>query len=632
MCTANLAPTANQNFPSFTFSSAFMVQSGNSMADQVDEIKSRVDIVAIIGERVQLSKAGRNYKAVCPFHSEKTPSFMVSPELQIFKCFGCAESGDVFSFLEKFEGMDFPEALKYLADRVGVKLAPREGGRGSEKERLIAINRETMRFYQYLLLNHPTGKRALEYLTNERGLTVESIREFGLGFSPDSPMALKRFLVDKKKFLPQELDRAGIAVIRGRDVWDRLRGRVIFPLFDHRGNPVGFAGRLLPEAKSDMAKYVNTPETAVYHKGSLLYGLNLTRQAIKAKKVAIVVEGELDLISSWQIGIKNVVAIKGSALTEDQVRLISRFAQKLILALDADLAGNAAARRGIAVAFNQGLEIKVARLKNFKDPDEAARKSPEEYKNALINAVSVWDFLIGAVFDKYDVSSGEGKAKVSREIIPILKSIEDGIVLEHYTNFVAKKLGVSVDSVSGQMAKNQEAFLEGKPESQKTVLEKEEKGRRQLVEERLLTLAFQSSPKILSEEALNRLITTPLAKRLVEEYGKFAKEGNPFSPSAFSAYLPPELFTGFGEMVLKDVEGLSEDEEALEREIVLVKHELEILDTRYKLEVVSSKIHKFEEEKESDKVQEAQIEFGKLSQKLARLEEASEGAIILKET
>lgn len=601
------------------------------MSDQVDEVKSKVDIVSIIGERVQLGKAGRNYKALCPFHSEKTPSFMVSPELQIFKCFGCGESGDVFSFLEKFEGMDFPEALKYLADRVGVKLLPREGGRASEKERLIEINREALRFYQYLLLSHPTGKKALDYLINERGLKPETIKEFQIGFSPDNPFALKKYLVEKKKFALNEIDRAGVAVVRGRDIIDRFRGRIVFPLFDHRGNAVGFSGRVLPGAPDNLAKYVNTPETAVYHKSGLLYGLNITRQAIKKKGTAIVVEGQIDMISSWQIGIKNVVAIIGSALTDDQVRLISRFAQRLILALDADLAGDVAARRGIAVAFNQGLEIKVARMGNFKDPDEAARKSPDEYKNALIKSVSVWDFLIDMVFDKYDASSGEGKAKVSREIIPILKSIEDSIVLEHYTNLVAKRLGVSVDSVAEQMGREKETFLEGKAAGIESLPPKEEKGRRQLLEERLLTLAFQSNPEILLEKDIAQLLTTPLAKRTVEEYVKFVKTGNSFSPSSFSHFLSPELFSGFGEMVLKDMEGLVEDEDAIRREIGLVKHELEILDTRYKLEKVSSKIHQFEEEKEPDKLKEAQVEFGKLSGRLAKLEEEYEGVIILKE-
>ena len=394
------------------------------MADQVEEVKSKTDIVAIIGERIELKKAGRNYKALCPFHGEKTASFMVSSELQIFKCFGCGESGDVFSFLDKYEGMEFGEAMKYLADRAGVKLAPFKGSASSEKTRLYEINSLTNRFYNYMLLNHTSGKSALSYLLGERGLKLSTIKEFQLGFAPDNPFALKSFLVDKKKHDPRDVERAGVGYFRDGGFVDRLRGRVIFPLFDHRGNCVGFAGRILPSMEGrDLAKYVNTPETPVYHKGSLLYGLNMTKPNIKKKGIAIVVEGELDAMSSWQAGIKNVVALKGSAMTEDQVRLLSRFARKAILALDSDFAGDTAARKGIEVAEKAGLEVKVTKLGRFKDPDEAARKAPEEYKKDLINSVGVWDFVIDSVFSRQDAKSASGKAKISREIIPVLMSI-----------------------------------------------------------------------------------------------------------------------------------------------------------------------------------------------------------------
>ncbi|KKR56946.1 MAG: primase protein [Candidatus Woesebacteria bacterium GW2011_GWC2_40_30] len=326
--------------------------------NQIEEVKGS----AIIGERIELKKAGRNYKANCPFHGEKTPSFMVSPELQIFKCFGCDAKGDVFSFLEQYEGMEFPEALKYLADRAGVKLQKFQGGESSEKERLIEVNTQTLRFYNYLLLEHPVGKKALDYLMNQRGLKKETIQEFSLGYSPESSYSLKKFLVDKKKFTPSEVERAGIGIVRGSNLYDRFNGRVVFPLFDHRGNSIGFSGRVLPWDKRETGKYINSPETPLYHKSNVLYGLNLARGLIKKKKTAIVVEGELDLISSWQAGIKNVVAIKGSALTEEQVKLLSRFAQRFILALDSDMAGDAATRRGIKVASDMGVEIKVAEI------------------------------------------------------------------------------------------------------------------------------------------------------------------------------------------------------------------------------------------------------------------------------
>src|SRR3990170_1855680 len=243
--------------------------------DQVEEIKSKIDIVSLIGEYVTLARAGRNFKANCPFHQERTPSFMVSPELSIWKCFGCGLGGDAISFVQKQEGLEFYEALKMLADRVGVKLA--------------------------------------------------TIKEFGLGFAPDVPQALYGFLTKKKSLKPFDLEKAGLVVaVRGSYI-DRFRGRVIFPLTDARGAVVGLAGRILPGKDSErLAKYINSPETEVYHKSKLLYGFHLTRKKIKEQGLVVIIEGELDAISSWQVGVKNVVAIKGSAFTEDQVRLLTR--------------------------------------------------------------------------------------------------------------------------------------------------------------------------------------------------------------------------------------------------------------------------------------------------------------------
>ena len=314
------------------------------MADQVEEIKEKVDIVSLISERIELKKAGRNFKANCPFHSEKTPSFMVSPELQIYKCFGCGEGGDAISFLQKYEGMEFYEALKYLADRTGVKLIQRVG-LSSENEKLFNINRWASRFYHYILFNHPSAREALNYLTKVRKIKTESIKTFGVGYSPDIPEIFKKFFLDKKGFSPTEIEKVGLGYTRGGSVRDRFSGRIIFPLFDHRGNVAGFSGRILPgREKADTGKYINTPETPIYHKSNILYGLNLSKKEIKKKGEAIVVEGELDAISPWQVGIKNIVAIKGSAFTNEQAKLLSRFSENVTLALDSDIAGNIAAR------------------------------------------------------------------------------------------------------------------------------------------------------------------------------------------------------------------------------------------------------------------------------------------------
>lgn len=599
------------------------------MADQIEEVKQKTDIVSLIGEYIEVKKAGRNYKALCPFHSEKTPSFMISPELQIYKCFGCQAGGDCFAFLKEYEGMEFGEALKFLADRAGVKLERISRTDTSEKEKIIEINNLTSRFYQYLLFNSSFGKVALDYLLKERGLKLATIKEFGLGFSPDSPLGLKKFLIDKKKFDPRDIEKAGIGYPKGGYFIDRLRGRVIFPLLDHRGNTVGFAGRVLPGPnEKETAKYINTPETPVYHKGNLLYALNLTRGNIKKKNVAIVVEGELDAISSWQAGIKNVVAIKGSALTEDQVRLISRFCKKAILCLDSDIAGDAAARRGVITAQDQGLEVKVARLKDFKDPDDAARKNPEGYKKSLIEAVGIWDFLMTGVFERFDSKSGEGKAKISREIVPVLSLISDKIVQDHYVNLVAKRLEVSSEAVLEQISK------QGKKENDKDkppfAQASGGKERRELLEERILSLGFRYNPEILLKKSVSDLVKTPLSKRILDEYLTHSSKKGKFNVSEFGMALPKELFDGFAWMVLSNESEIGSPDE-VPIEIGAVLHELRVLSLKEKFVKLSGEIRQLEERGEKEKLARLEEEFKNLTEKLHSLEEKAEQGIILDE-
>jgi DNA primase len=598
------------------------------MNDQVAEVKSKTDIVSIIGERVELKKAGRNYKANCPFHGEKTPSFMVSPELQIFKCFGCGEAGDVYSFLEKFEGMEFPEALKYLADRAGVKLERGDFGQASEKEHLIEINAQALKFYNYMLLTHSLGKRALEYLQKDRGLKIDSIKEFQLGYSPDNSYPLSSFLIGKKKFNPSDIERAGIGIPQGANIYDRFSGRVIFPLFDHRGNSIGFAGRIMPWDKRDTGKYINSPETPLYHKSSVLFGLNITRPLIKKKKVAIVVEGELDLISSYQAGIKNIVAIKGSALTEEQVRLLSRFAPKFILALDSDMAGDAAARRGLTVAENSGVEVRVAKITGFKDPDEAARGDIDSYKNDLIHAEGVWDYLIDSVMNRFNPETGEGKAKISKELTPILGGIEDKIVQAHYANIVAEKLGVPLEAVTEQISKSP-SVVETSSSSSPEVTDGQ--SRHDLLEERLLTLSFQSDPKVLLTPKVLELVLNPFNKRILEELSKFLKTKKEYSNSGFGAILPKELFDGYAKMVLSQNPELIDKPDELKKELDLVQKELKILGIKDNLKLLTISMREFEKSGEKDKLLKAQNEFNKLAKSLASIDTTSDSGIIFSE-
>ena len=599
------------------------------MADQVEEIKSKTDIIALISEYVDLKKSGRNYKALCPFHSEKTPSFMVSSELQIFKCFGCDAKGDAISFLQQYEGMDFYDALKFLADKAGIKLESLKFDQKNDNERLLQVNSAARYFYSWILLNHHAGRIALDYLIKSRNLTLDTIKTFQLGYSPEVPNALKKFLIDKKKLNREDLEKSGLTYLKGNEVVDRFRGRVIFPLFDHRGKSIGFAGRILPKDENkDLAKYINTPETPIYHKSDVLYGLNITKQEIKRTKVGVVMEGELDLISSWQAGIKNNVAIKGSSLTGEQLRLLSRFTSKIILALDADVAGDDAARRGISLAENLGFDVRIVQLAGFKDPDEAARKDPDKLKDAIKSAKGVWDYLMDSAFERYKKDPENAPAKVSKELVPVIASISDKIVQAHYAGVLARKLGVPVEAVVQQIEKTT-TIKEGiipRLEIAKPI----SKSRNELLEERLLILAFRHDPKILTEKAVKVLINTSLSKRITEEYLSYIKKHKNFDPSLFAADLPTELVGGFTDILLKDTKGLEDyGQENYEHEINLVKNELRILDIKKNLEDLAGKIKNLEFEKKKNELKKVEKEFGEMTKKLNELEEKNFRGIIL---
>lgn len=596
-----------------------MLEYATSMRDQVEEVKQKTDIVGVIGSFIDLKKAGRNFKASCPFHGERTASFMVNPELQIFKCFGCGEGGDVFTFLEKYDGMEFSEALKFLAEKAGVKLRVVKQEAKSEKDRVYEINSLALKLYSHLLTN-PIGRVALDYLTKERGISKEAIEHFQLGFSPNTAFIGRKFLVDKHKISVEELSKAGLVYQAQYGAFDRFRGRVIFPLHDHRNNVVGFAGRILPGGRTDLAKYINSPETLVYHKGSMLYGLNLSRSEIKHQGQVLIVEGELDLISSWQAGVKNVVALKGTAMTEEQIRLLSRLTQRIVLALDADIAGDAAARRGITIAQNMGMEVSVATFPGFKDPDEAARKDPEAYKKSITDAENVWDFIIDSVFARFDGNSAAGKSKIGREVCPILAAIEDKIVQAHYAKILAERLDVPLAAVTEQI---EAVTRTDTPTKVETVLapKKIDKGRRQLLEEDILALCFQSDPFQFLTPEVQTLIATPLATRITTEFANYSKKASKFEASEFTKWMPKELQEGFSELMMKDTHELVDRPDDLKKEINVIIKSLMTINVKDQMTELASKMKVLEKGNESTKLEEAERSFTKISGKLSGLEE-----------
>jgi DNA primase len=515
---------------------------------QVEEIKNKIDIVSVIGEHVKLTKSGSNFRGLCPFHSEKSPSFMVSEELQIYKCFGCGEGGDVFTFLEKYEGMEFPEALRFLAEKSGVVLKRSGSFEVSDKDVLYELNNLAAKFYNFLLTSHKVGKVALNYLKEERKIGDAEIKSFNIGYAPSKSNVLSNFLIKKKKYKVKDIERAGlIFVSKSGSIYDRFEGRIIFPISDHRGNVIALAGRQLPPGNPKMGKYINSPETEIYHKSSSLFGLNITKDFIKKENFAVVAEGELDLISSYRVGIKNIVAIKGSAFTVDQAKLLGRYTKEVVLALDTDFAGIAAAIRGIKILEDEGFDIKVALLGMYKDPDEAAIANPDFYKEKIKEAVGVWDFVIDSIIAKYDKDTASGKRKISKELTPILASIGNKIIQEHYVNKLAKLLEVSEEAVISEVEK---VNIPGeKKEEKKIYTTDDEKSISEVRQEKFVSLILKIKPSLLKDKKVQALITVPILKRLAEE----------FKVEDFGKSLPKELFEKFGDLVLGVEEG--EDKE-----------------------------------------------------------------------
>jgi len=412
--------------------------------DNVSQIKQKLDIVDVIGSYVSLKKSGRNYKGLCPFHGEKTPSFMVSRELQIFKCFGCSEGGDMFNFVEKIEGVDFSQALEQLAEKADVKLEKKGfGGKALLKNKMFEINELTANFYHHLLTKHASGKKALKYVKKKRKFSGSTIKTFNIGYAPKTWDLLQQFL-SKRGFKTQEIVQAGVAIRKtsGKGCIDKFRNRVVFPLKGINNKIVGFTARALGD---NQPKYLNTQETLVFQKNAFLYGLDRAKVEIK-QKGAVCVEGSIDVITAFQEGIKNVVAPLGTALTINQLKTLSRYTQDVTFCFDPDPAGIAAAYRAISVAEKQNFDIKVVSIpKTASDLDDLILKNPSKARLLLKNAASAYDFFIADNLKKFSPKTAVGKKKIIENLKPLLSRITNKILLEHYTKHLSEELNISED-------------------------------------------------------------------------------------------------------------------------------------------------------------------------------------------
>ncbi|GAB4490550.1 MAG: hypothetical protein Fur0016_32170 [Anaerolineales bacterium] len=450
----------------------------------IDEIKSRIDILDLVSEAgVKLRHSGRNYTGFCPFHDNKhTPAFVVWPESGTWRCFGeCNEGGDIFKFLMKKEGIDFKEALQRLAERAGVtleRLQPERPEQREEYERLRRLLEDAVQFYRHHLLNTPAGKSALHYLLEKRKLTLQTIETWGLGYAPPGyETALKHFTA--KGHSEQDLIDAGLASViedeeSPRRVFDRFRHRIMIPIRDENGRMAGFGARIHPDdPKTDQAKFINTAETPIFSKGRLLYGLDRARKPIRAADQAVIVEGYLDVIALHQAGFENVISPMGTALTEDQLRLLKRFTRKIVLALDPDAAGQKAVLRGLDAArasmdrenersFDaRGMlrqearlqaDLRVANLPDGLDPDEIVERDREEWKQLIAESKPVVEHVLDTLVADKNINDPKVKAEIANQVLPLIEDLPNPIERDSYRQMLARRLKVDERSLSGRQA------------------------------------------------------------------------------------------------------------------------------------------------------------------------------------
>jgi DNA primase len=553
----------------------------------IQQIKDKIDIVDFIGEYVQLKSAGINHKGLCPFHHEKSPSFMASRERNSWHCFGCSKGGDVFTFLQEIEGMEFVEALKYLADKAGVQLtfSKKSEVSTSQRNRLRDINAEAARFFHNFLIKMDAAKPALAYL-RERGLSNETIENWKVGFVPDQWELLTKYLL-KKNHSIDDLVASGLTIKRegaqsGRGFYDRFRGRIMFPIRDVHGYTVGFTGRVLVETEKSGGKYVNTPQTIVFDKSRVLFGLYKAKQEIKKKNLAILVEGQMDVIACHQAGMTHVVASSGTALTQEQVTMLKRYTTDVSMAFDADEAGQKAAKRGIDIALEHGMNIKVIQIPEGagKDPDDCIKNDLALWTQSVENAKDVMHWYFAKAFKGKDITDPKQKQAISDELLPEVARIPYAVEKDHWLRELAGRIGVDVGVLQEDMkrlaaqSKKKTPQKKGESQPEETTSALEESTRLHVFMQRLLMLFFTHPDKSLFE-SISSDIWLSLGQKYVALYESIKSSyttNNSFITDVFRELQEPETKQWVNILLLQGDEEFSamSDRERLHETTLLV--------------------------------------------------------------
>ena len=587
----------------------------------VDDIKNKLDIVDVISGYIRLQKAGRNYKATCPFHSEKSPSFMVSPERQLWKCFGCGKGGSIFDFVMEIEGIEFGDALKILAQRAGIELKKIDPKLKTERTRLYEICELANRFFIKQMEASSAGKEMQKYLIG-RGLKAKTIKEWQIGYAPNQWRSLKDFL-NKQGYPNQEISKTGLAIETEKNTshdkyYDRFRDRIIFPIRDINGVAIGFTGRENPNNPDDrMGKYMNIPNTLLYDKSRAIYGLNKAKLEIKKKNLCILVEGQTDVIMSHQAGFVNVIASSGTALTDQQLVIIKRYTENLSIAFDTDLAGEMATKRGIDLALKFGFNTKVISLPDNQDPAGYIQKNPSLWEKAVGKAQDLIEFYLNNAILRNDPETVEGKKEISKSVLPMIKKISNKVEQAHWLQKTASKLKVQESVLIEEMEKIKDSDLEGGFSSlNKNIEVISSRNKTDELEEYVIGLLLMKNDnfKECKKEA-SYLFTDPG----LEEIFKILKKskGKKVNLKDLKKKIPSDLASNLDELSFKIEAQMSlTDEFDLNKEIKFCFNQLKKRYFHNKLNYLNLAIKEAEDKQNKSSIKKLTAEFNKLSKQM----------------
>ena len=587
------------------------------ISNPVDEIKNKLDIIDVIGGYIKVQKAGRNYKASCPFHSEKTPSFMISPERQLWKCFGCNRGGSIFDFIMEIEGVEFGDALRILAQRAGVELKKIDPKIKTERTKLYEICNLANSFFIKQFEASKTGKSMQEYLV-KRGLKKKTLKNWQIGYAPNGWQSLLDFL-NSRGYSGEDVLKSGLAVKSEKNTvknkyYDRFRDRIIFPIKDINGVVVGFTGRENPNNPNEnMGKYINTPNTLIYDKSRILYGLDKAKMDIRNNNLCILVEGQTDVIMSHQAGFANTVASSGTALTEDQLKIIKRYTKNLATAFDMDSAGEMATKKGIDLALQLGFNAKIISLSKNEDPADCIKKSASSWSKSVDNAEYLVEFYINSAFAKNNSESVEGKKEISKEILPVIKKITNEVEQAHWLQKLASRLMVQESVLIEELKKIKNTNYQTNNNSINDSLgNKKDSFQTPPLEEYMFGLVL-AYPKILKKykDKLYNLFTNPHFKEIFEIFNKNKVKKNDLK--TLKDNLPNDLFEETNNIIFKTEAQINLiDEFDPKKEIEFCFNQLQKRNMQKKLNRLNLEIKQAENKKDELLLKKLTEDFNKL--------------------